>query len=88
MTCVYGTLELQPYAAWLLPDGSTLWASLGYGTGEVRIAEEGAPARSTDLTQWSAAAGGRSVLVEDADLIEGGMTRLAVNGGAPAHGVR
>ncbi len=37
--------SVHPYAAWLLPDGSTLWASLGYGTGEVRIAEEGAQRR-------------------------------------------
>ncbi len=72
--------SVHPYAGWLLPDGSTLWASLGYGTGEVRIAEEGAPSRTADLTQWSASAGGRSVLVEDAELIEGGMTRLAVKG--------
>ncbi len=72
--------SVHPYAAWLLADGSTLWASLGYGTGEVRIAEEGAPVRSTDLAQWSAAAGARSVLIEHADLIEGGMTRLAVKG--------
>ncbi len=80
--------SVHPYAAWLLPDGSTLWASLGYGTGEVRIAEEGAPSRSADLTQWSAAAGGRSVLVEDAELIGGGMTRLAVKGEGSAARLR
>ncbi len=80
--------SVHPYAAWLLPDGSTLWASLGYGTGEVRVAEEGAPARSADLTQWSASAGGRSVLVEDADLIEGGITRLAVKGEGSAARLR
>ena len=80
--------SVHPYAAWLLPDGSTLWASLGYGTGEVRIAEEGAPSRSADLTQWSASAGGRSVLVEDAELIGGGMTRLAVKGEGSASRLR
>ncbi len=80
--------SVHPYAAWLLPDGSTLWASLGYGTGEVRIAEEGAPSRSADLTQWSASAGGRSVLVEDAELIGGGMTRLAVKGEGSAARLR
>ncbi len=78
--------SVHPYAAWLAPDGSTLWASLGYGTGEVRMAEVGAAVRRADLAQWSAAAGGRRVLVEDADLIAGGVTRLAVKGeGAAAH---
>ncbi len=80
--------SVHPYAAWLLPDGSTLWASLGYGTGEVRVAEEGAPSRSADLTQWSASAGGRSVLVEDAELMAGGMTRLAVKGEGSASRLR
>ncbi len=80
--------SVHPYAAWLAPDGSTLWASLGYGTGEVRITEEGAPARSAGLTHWSVSAGGRSVLAEDAELIEGGMTRLAVKGEGSAARLR
>ncbi len=80
--------SVHPYAAWLAPDGSTLWASLGYGTGEVRITEEGAAARSAGLTHWSVSAGGRSVLAEDAELIEGGMTRLAVKGEGSAARLR
>ena len=28
---------ISPYAAWLLPDGSVLWASAGYGRGQVRV---------------------------------------------------
>ncbi len=54
----------------------------------MRIAEEGAAARSAGLTHWSAAAGGRSVLLEDAELIGGGMTRLAVKGEGSAARLR
>ena len=80
--------SLNPYAAWLSPDGSNLWASLGYGRGEVRVREKGAPSRSADLTQWSASAGARSILAEDADLIAGGVTRLAVKGEGSAARLR
>ncbi len=80
--------SFNPYAAWLAPDGSTLWASLGYGRGEVRVREKGAPVRSAGLTQWSASAGGRGVLAEDAALIGGGVTRLALKGEGSAARLR
>ncbi len=80
--------SINPYLAWLSPDGSNLWASVGYGLGEVRIAEGDAPARRADLTQWSAAAGGRGVLVGDAELIAGGVTRLATKGEGAASWLR
>ncbi len=72
--------SVHPYLAWLMADGSNLWVSVGHGWGEVRLAGENAPARTADLTRWSAAAGGRDVLAEDPDLIPGGVTRLAVKG--------
>ena len=71
---------ISPYAAWLLPDGSVLWASAGYGRGQVRVTEAGSPAQRAALVQWSAAAGGRHVLFEAPALFEGGTARLAVRG--------
>ncbi len=73
-------VSVNPYLAWLRADGTTLWASAGYGTDEVRITEAGAAVRTADLSQWIAAAGGRGVLVEDREFIAGGTTRLAVKG--------
>ncbi len=73
-------VSVNPYLAWLRADGTTLWASAGYGRGEVRITEAGAAARTADLSQWSGAAGGRGVLLEDPELIAGGTTRVAVKG--------
>ena len=74
--------SLNPYMAWLQGDGSNLWGSVGYGSGEVRVAEEENGIRSAaltqDLSQWSVAMGGRSVLLED--MVAGGVTRVAVKG--------
>ena len=72
--------SVNPYVAWLSPDGASLWASVGHGRGGVRVAEAGAPPRRAGLTQWSAAAGGRAVLAERPG--GGGVTRLAVRGEA------
>ena len=71
---------VQPYVAWLGADGSSLWASAGYGWGEVQLEELDRAARQTDLTFASTAVGGRGVLGADAEWIAGGMTRLAIKG--------
>ena len=74
--------SLNPYVAWLQADGSNLWGSVGYGSGEVRVAEEENGIRSAaltqDLSQWSVAMGGRDVLLED--VVASGVTRVAVKG--------
>ncbi len=75
-----GLTSAHPYLAWLAPDGSNLWASGGYGRGEVRVTETGMNKRDAGMSFASGAVGGRSVLFRDADLLAGGMTRLAVKG--------
>ncbi len=72
--------SVHPYAAWLPAEGLSLWASAGYGRGEMRVEEEDARSRSQDLTVASAALGGRGMLVEDPELFAGGMTWLALKG--------
>ncbi len=70
---------VQPYVAWMAGDGAHLWGSIGYGEGKVRL-REAAMLRQTDLTWRSAAVGGRYVLRENARMMDGGTTRLAVKG--------
>ncbi len=80
LTSAYETMmtSINPYVAWRMTDSLSLWGSLGYGRGEAQIVEENGSARTTDLSWWSAATGGRGILIEDAELIKGGVTRLAV----------
>ena len=81
---IAGTYEttltaIHPYVSHMLADGSHLWGSMGYGQGEARI-REGSATRKTDLSQWSVALGGRRVLLEEAERIAGGITRIALKG--------
>ena len=74
--------SLHPYAVWRLPDGSNLWGSIGYGSGEARISESEdgihSPALTQDLSQWSVAMGGRRVLLEEESAV--GVDRVALKG--------
>ena len=82
---VAGTYEtkvtsVHPYVSRILPDGSNLWISAGYGSGEVRITDEGMAGRRAGLKLWNIATGGRKVLLEGSDMIAGGASRLALKG--------
>ena len=74
--------SLHPYAVWRLPDGSNLWGSVGYGSGEARISESEdgihSAALTQDLSQWSVAMGGRRVLLEEESAV--GVDRVALKG--------
>ena len=63
-----GRLQLfsvHPYLGWRLDGGKSLWTSVGYGWGDLTI-DDAATARdtSTDLTQWSLAAGASGILYQ------------------------
>ena len=63
-----GSIELftiNPYLGWRLDDGQSLWTSVGYGWGALTI-DDNVEARetSTDLTQWSLAAGASGVFYQ------------------------
>ncbi len=81
MDSVYETklTAVQPYLAWLFEDGSNVWTSLSYGSGNIRVHEENSVLTS-DLSQTSVAVGARGVLREYPDLIAGGDTQLALRG--------
>ena len=74
--------SLHPYVGWWPGDGAGLWASLGYGRGDVEIEDEEAGRQSSDATMMTAAAGGRVSLFSGDDTIPGGVASLALRGQA------
>ncbi len=71
--------SVRPYMAWLLEDGSSLWASASYGRGKVRVREDGQATREADLRTRSASAGGWRTLSERSGA-GGDVLRLALRG--------
>ncbi len=71
--------SVRPYVAWLLEDGSSLWASASYGRGKVRVREDGQATREADLRTRSASAGGWRTLSERSGA-GGDVLRLALRG--------
>ena len=68
--------SINPYVGWQSAGGMNLWATAGYGWGEVEIDDETADAETGDLTQQMAAAGVNGPLVASDGVIEGGTTSL------------
>ena len=76
----YRTNHIHPYIGWLPYDGLSLWATAGYGYGEIKIDSAVDGGRYTDAIQRSLAGGmnGR-VLRSDGPLL-GGVTTLNLKG--------
>ena len=77
--------SVHPYLGWLSPQGLTLWATVGYGRGEIEIEDEQVrdgdpdyPVRRSDTTLKTAAAGGRGPLIAVDSPIAGGTMALTV----------
>ena len=93
-TAADGALEsrmtsLNPYVSWSVREDLDLWATLGYGWGEIEIDDDAAAPVSSDLTQWSGALGASGTLLTSDDWIAGGTTRLKLKGeGSLARGRR
>ena len=68
--------SIHPYVGWRSAGGMNLWATAGYGWGEVEVDDETANAQASDLTQQMAAAGVSGPLVASEGVIEGGTTSL------------
>ena len=84
-TAAGGTLEsrltsVNPYVGWFAGEGLRLWATAGYGWGEIEIDDDAAAPQSSDQTAWSAAVGASGTLLTSDGLIKGGMTRLKLKG--------
>ena len=73
--------SLHPYAQYQFNKRSSVWATLGYGVGDLSLtAEGGKTSADTDLRTTMAAVGGRSVLSARAG--ESGMFELALRSDA------
>ena len=71
--------SVNPYVGWQSPGGMNLWATAGFGSGEVEI--DGSTGReASDLTQQMAAAGVSGPLMASDQVIEGGTTSLRLKG--------
>ena len=74
MTSVY------PYVSWSRPEGLSLWATVGYGEGDIEIDEDGVETQSSDTEMRTVAAGASFKLLSNDDLIVGGTTTLRLKG--------
>ena len=72
--------SINSYVGWQAPSGLNLWATAGYGWGEVEIDDPAADAQASDLTQRMVAAGVNGPLASSDQLIEGGATSLRLKG--------
>ena len=72
--------SINPYLGWQAPGGLDLWATAGYGWGEVEIDDVAVDAQASGLTQQMVAAGVSRSLVASEGLIEGGRTSLRFKG--------
>ncbi len=55
--------SISPYMGWQMRGGMNLWATAGYGWGEVEIDDEAADAQASDLTQRMLAVGASGPLL-------------------------
>ena len=77
----YTSTNLNPYFGWFPNQDLKLWATAGYGQGEIEIKAEGeAAARSTDTAQLSLAGGFSSQLLNSTKHSSGNTTTLNVKG--------
>ena len=74
--------SVHPYLGWSSPQGLGLWATLGYGRGEIEIDDEQAGRQTSGTSLKTAALGASGPLMTDGSLIEGGTTTLKLKGEA------
>ena len=82
---VGGTYEsrmtgLHPYLNWSLPQGVNLWATAGYGWGEIDINDDVGGTASSDTTMRMGALGASGKLLSSDTWIAGGTTTLKLKG--------
>ena len=71
-----GLTSVNPYVGWQGPGGMSLWATAGYGWGEVEIDDASTDRQESDLTQQMVAGGVTGTLLESDRMMGGGTTRL------------
>ena len=75
--------SVNPYVGWSLSEDLDIWASVGYGVGEVELNDGDGP-RSSDLEVGSVSVGASGRLVVSDELIAGGRSELHLRGDGSA----
>ena len=73
---------LHPYVGWTSSGGVSLWATLGYGWGDLDIVEASQDKLTSDSTLQTAAVGMGGNLLSSEEFIAGGTTTLRLKGDA------
>ena len=71
-----GLTSVNPYVGWQGPGGISLWATAGYGWGEVEVDDASTDRQESDLTQQMVAGGVTGTLLESDGVMGGGTTLL------------
>ena len=75
--------SVNPYIGWSLSEDLDIWASVGYGIGEVELNDSDG-SRSSDLSVGSVSVGASGRLVVSDELIAGGRSELRLRGDGSA----
>ena len=70
--------SVNPYVGWRVDHRIDVWATAGYGWGDVEINDDAAATQESDLEQQMAAAGVNGLLVDSDQVIEGGTTTVRI----------
>ena len=70
--------SVNPYVGWRMDHRINLWATAGYGWGDVEIDDGAADTRESDLEQQMVAAGASGLLVDSDEMIQGGTTTVRI----------
>ena len=74
----YSSTLIHPYIGWFPEEDLKLWASVGFGSGEIEIDDDGK--HSTGITQLSLSGGFSRWLLNSTELLSGGATTLNLKG--------
>ena len=73
--------SVNPYVSWSRPDCCLgIWATVGYGSGEVEVDDDLAGRESSDMTMNTAAVGASGRLFSSGEMIQRGTTELKLKG--------
>jgi len=73
--------SMHPYVSWSLPKrGLGLWATVGYGRGNVELDDDLAGTHSSDMSMRTVAVGASGRLFSSEEMISGGTTSLRLKG--------
>ena len=71
-------ISVNPYVGWRVDHCINVWATAGYGWGDIEINDTAAATQESDLEQQMVAAGVSGLLVDSDEVIQGGTTTVRI----------